>query len=292
MSGLVGESKLDILSGFEPGTAPVATYGEIPASGDVDERTVGVLRFMKDNNLTFPLILKPDVGERGKGVRKVTSNEEIRAYIQEEPGRSIVQAYAPGYEFGVFYYRFPEEETGHIYSVTDKQFPRVVGNGKHTLQRLILDDERAVSMAKHYFKANHGRLFDVPEEGEEVKLIDIGTHSRGAVFLNGKQVLTPELERAFDQISKGFDGFYFGRFDIRTEDLEAFKAGTGFKIVELNGVTSEATHIYDPSNSLLSAYRTLMRQWEIAFEIGHQNRKRGIRPASVIEVLRRALINR
>jgi len=49
------------------------------------------------------------------------------------------------------------------------------------------------------------------------------------------------------------------------------------KIVELNGVTSEATHIYDPKLSLFGAYRVLFEQWRIAFEIGYLNRTRGIR---------------
>src|SRR6266702_3568965 len=57
------------------------------------------------------------------------------------------------------------------------------------------------------------------------------------------------------------------------------------KIVELNGVTSEATHIYDPKLSLFGAYRVLFQQWRIAFEIGDLNRARGIRPASVADLL-------
>jgi hypothetical protein len=63
-------------------------------------------------------------------------------------------------------------------------------------------------------------------------------------------------------------------------------AGRNLKIIELNGVTSEATHIYDPKLSLFDAYRVLFQQWRIAFEIGALNRKRGVRPASV-----RGLVN-
>lgn len=62
-------------------------------------------------------------------------------------------------------------------------------------------------------------------------------------------------------------------------------AGRNLKIIELNGVTSEATHIYDPKLSLFDAYRVLFRQWRIAFEIGNLNRARGIYPASVGELL-------
>jgi len=65
-------------------------------------------------------------------------------------------------------------------------------------------------------------------------------------------------------------------------------AGRNIKIVELNGVTSEATHIYDPRFSLFDAYSVLFRQWRIAFEIGNLNYRRGTRPASVSELINAA----
>ena len=46
-------------------------------------------------------------------------------------------------------------------------------------------------------------------------------------------------------------------------------------------MTSEATHIYDPKNSLFAAYKVLFEQWRIAFEIGAQNLKRGVTPTPV-----------
>ncbi len=288
LGGLVGESKTEILDRLSRPDF-VARYTSIDATEDEERRVQQVLAFMEQTGLGYPVILKPDVGERGKGVFRAHSREDVENYVAEHPERLIAQEYAAGREFGVFYYRFPSEAQGRIYSITDKRFPKIVGDGKHTLHRLILDDERAVCMARHYFKANHDRLFDVPPNGEEVQLIDIGTHARGAVFLDGEHVKTDALEEAFDLISKGFDGFYFGRFDVRTDSVEAFREGKRFKIVELNGVTSEATHIYDPSNTLLDAYRVLMRQWRIAFEIGDQNRRNGYAPATHWNVLRRIL---
>ena len=58
------------------------------------------------------------------------------------------------------------------------------------------------------------------------------------------------------------------------------------RIIELNGVTSESTDIYDPKNSLWAAYRVLFRQWRLAFEIGAANRRRGVRPAGVAGLIR------
>ena len=73
--------------------------------------------------------------------------------------------------------------------------------------------------------------------------------------------------------------------DIRVPSRQDLMAGRNIKIIELNGVTSEATHIYDPKLSLFEAYRVLFRQWRTAFEIGDLNRARGIHPASVADLL-------
>ena len=89
-----------------------------------------------------------------------------------------------------------------------------------------------------------------------------------------------ELGTKIDEICRGFKGFYFGRFDIRAASFEDLRRGENFKIVELNGVTSESTNIYDPRYSLHDAYRILFEQWRLAFEIGEANRKLGAGPAT------------
>ncbi|MEO1576609.1 MAG: hypothetical protein AAFU65_16810, partial [Pseudomonadota bacterium] len=174
--------------------------------------------------------------------------------------------------------RHPEDEIGRIFAITDKRPPSVTGDGQRTLEHLILDDDRAVCMGPTYLARHAERLYDVPAEGERIELIDIGTHSRGCVFLDGQWVETPELAAAIDRVSRSYEGFFFGRYDLRTPDVAAFQRGENFKIVELNGVSSEATSIYDPGNSLLTAYRTLAKQWSLAFDIGAANRQRGAVP--------------
>jgi len=71
---------------------------------------------------------------------------------------------------------------------------------------------------------------------------------------------------------------------VRAPSLAALTAGE-FRVIELNGVGSEATSIYDPSHSLREAYATLCAQWRLAFEIGAENRASGARPARVRELL-------
>ena len=51
----------------------------------------------------------------------------------------------------------------------------------------------------------------------------------------------------------------------RYSDVEKFRAGQDLFIIELNGVTSEATNLYDPTWSLLRAYQLLFKQWHILF---------------------------
>jgi len=57
-------------------------------------------------------------------------------------------------------------------------------------------------------------------------------------------------------------------------------------VIELNGVTSEATSIYDPANGLVDAYGTLFAQWRLAFAIGAENRERGVAPAKISNLAR------
>ncbi len=239
----------------------------------------------------FRVALKPNSGERGKDTFIVKSEPELEKRLAEIKGDSILQEFADGEEFGVFYYRYPNEKTGKIFSITEKVFPKVIGDGVSTLETLILKDERAICLAKSYFSRNEENLEKVLLKGEGYQIIDIGTHSKGCIFLDGTYLKTPELEAKIDEICQRFDGFYFGRFDIRTPSREDFQRGEKLKIIELNGVTSEATSIYDPKNSVFEAWRILCEQWRIAFEIGAQNFAKGAKKTTIRELIKQILTN-
>ncbi len=272
--GVVGESKSDILTQLSA-SGRVPPFIRVPRNAPVDAQLEEVQSFMADRRVDFPLVCKPDMGERGKDVQFVDSEEALCAYLGAAQTDTIVQQYAGGKEFGVFYYRYPGQPGGSIFAITDKRLPAVTGDGRSTLEQLILMDRRAVCQAPMHLDVHRNRLHEIPPEGKRIQLVSVGTHCRGAIFLDGSRYITPALTRAFDDASRHFKGFYFGRYDIRTNDTEAFTAGGDFKILELNGVTSEATHIYDPANTLRNAWSTLMLQWKIAFKIGELNRQRG-----------------
>ena len=118
-----------------------------------------------------------------------------------------------------------------------------------------------------------------------VRLVELGSHCRGAIFLNGGHLETPELLASIDRIAKSHAGFYFGRFDVRASSVAELQAGR-MEVLELNGVSAEATHIYDPSVSVWEAYRVMFRQWRMAFEIGARNREAGAKAMSWRELAR------
>ena len=50
--------------------------------------------------------------------------------------------------------------------------------------------------------------------------------------------------------------FHFGRIDVRfAVAVRRCCAATGFRIIEINGAGSEATHVWDPRTTLREAWR-------------------------------------
>jgi pimeloyl-ACP methyl ester carboxylesterase/membrane protein DedA with SNARE-associated domain len=285
-SGLVYESKGDILSHLQKFGSPVGLFEVIPLEWDLEKKKTCLRGFMRDQSLSYPVVLKPDVGQRGQGVEVISSEEEAMRFFEAQKEDTVAQEFLPGREYGVFYYRYPNEEKGRVFSITDKRLMRVTGNGQSTLERLILTDERAVGMAKFFLEAYRQDLERVIPEGEVYSLTELGTHCRGALFLDGEGLMTPELEEAVDAMSREVEGFHFGRYDIRVPSEADLMAGRNLRIIELNGLTSESTNIYDPKHSLFFAYRTLIEQFRIAFGIAEASIGVGNRPDGLRETFR------
>ncbi|MEM1246321.1 MAG: alpha/beta fold hydrolase [Acidobacteriota bacterium] len=271
--GIVGESKSDILEALGDGPE-LPTWERLPVESQ-NSREERVDSFLHRHGLDFPVVLKPDTGERGDGVVIAKEKAEVRAFCEATPGPALVQQFAPGLEFGVFYVRGPDDAAGRILSVNEKARPEVVGDGCSTLEELILNDPRAVCIQDIYLRENPEAQRVVPAEGEVLPLTEVGAHSRGTLFLDACEHATQELAQALDRVHERSRGIDFGRFDVKVPDVEALRAGTDLKILELNGITSEAAHMYDPKNSLRDAWRILEHQWGVAFEIGEQRRRAG-----------------
>lgn len=282
--GFVGESKSAILDALAGAGDAIARHRLLPATAPVDERFAMLRAFQADHGFGWPVVLKPDAGQRGSGVLVVRGEDEAKAYLAAIGVDCLVQEYVAGVEFGVFYVRHPDAAHGRITSITEKRFVAVDGDGKSTLEELILAHPRAVCMAAVHCARHVDRLNEVLPAGMKWPLGEIGNHARGAVFVDGAEHLSEELLAAIERIARSFDGFYYGRFDVRAPSAADFRAGRRIKVLELNGATSEPTHIYDPSYGLLHAWSQLIRHWRELFAIGAANARAGARTWQIREV--------
>ncbi|MDZ7693836.1 MAG: alpha/beta fold hydrolase [Balneolaceae bacterium] len=286
--GFIGESKSEILQQFQK-SGCVPRYITLEAELNDWEKFVTARDHILDQDWDYPVVLKPDAGQRGEGVCFSRNEEELKGHLEGKNYKLIMQKYIGGQEYGVFYYRYPSEKSGHILSITRKELPTLTGDGESTLEELILKDNDAVTMAKHHFKIHRDHLFDIPGKGEEIQLVKVGTHSRGARFSDASHLATPQLESRIDEVAQCAEGFFFGRLDVKVPSEEELNAGENLKILEVNGVTSETTSIYDSKYSFFDAQKKLMQQWRIAYEIGDQNRAKGQEVPSPIELIRKLL---
>jgi len=286
--GMVGESKFATLRVLQALCPEATAESWLLEGGDASIRVAGLKRILEDHGVEYPFVLKPDVGQRGLGVKRIHTWAEADAYVSRTRVPLVVQRYVPGpFEAGVFYYRFPHESKGRVLAVTEKVFPAVVGDGRRTLEELIRQDHRARWIADRYLKRLGSRRCYVPNPGESVALVATGNHAQGCVFRDGSRWLTPELEARFDEISRKLPGFCIGRFDVRFEAESSFCGGRGFQILELNGASAEATHIYDARHSIGFAYAALFRQWDLVFAIGSAQRSSGVPTTPLWELCRR-----
>ncbi|MTI86694.1 MAG: hypothetical protein FH748_01860 [Balneolaceae bacterium] len=284
--GFIGESKYEILSQIGLQNS-VASFAILRANWDIPQRIQEAHSFMENKELDFPIVLKPDQGQRGEGVLIIKNSQELENHLSELSEDMIIQEFVLGKEFGVFYYRYPNQEKGNIYSITGKNLLTLTGDGNHTLEHLILEDERAVCMAEVHFEEQIDDLYHIPEKGKQIHLVELGTHARGAVFWDATHLKSPELLQQLDKISKSFEGFYFGRYDLKVSTLDQFKAGADIKVIELNGVTSESTNMYDSEYTFVDAISILCKQWKLCFEIGYQNHKRGAETPSITHMVKK-----
>ena len=291
VGGLCGESKRAILDQVPSSERDVlARYTSVLT--DNTDATADVLaaeQALAAAGLDYPLVAKPDIGCNGSGVRLLASRSDLSRYLREFPRNCTVllQELIPDEgEAGLFYIRHPGAQHGYLSSVTLKQPPFVVGDGHSTLRQLILADPRAGRVSQLYLPRLAQRLHEIPRQGEHVRLVFVGNHCKGSLFRNGIDVATEALSGRVDELARALPEFYFGRIDVRFTSLSALARGEGFRVIEINGVGSEPTHIWDPATRLREAWHAQFFHYGAAFRIGAANRCQGAKPASVMTVWR------
>lgn len=216
----------------------------------------------------YPVILKPDVGCVGKGICKLDSEADIRTRAHLISGDYIAQKFTPlEEEYGVFYIRYRDKP--RITGINKKHFPEITGNGKDSLINLAMAHPR---FSEHwntflqYFDHQH-----VPDSGETIRLSFIGSHTMGCKFTDETMLLTPDLEREVFRIFADQPGYNFGRIDIKTASPQALQDGY-FTLIEVNGVASLPTHMFDPKYSITKAYRIFFEHAASLARIAREHR--------------------
>lgn len=270
-SGNGSESKFTSIQLIPKAYKPVSIL--IKAKGAISK----TLLLIEQHNIDYPLIIKPNVGFRGLLVNKINTKNELLCYLKKHQSLNLIIQEYISYknECGIFYYRIPNEKKGHITSITLKKYLTVIGDGTSTLKELILKDDRA----KRYFvfleKIHRDNLNFILKREEKKILNVIGNHSKGTQFINGNHLITPELETAIDSIIQQIPNWYYGRLDLKYATIEDLIALTNFKILEFNGIISEPTHIYDPTNSTyFEALKEIRKHWKILYQIASLNHKK------------------
>ena len=292
LAGMVGESKSAVLklAGKQAAShiAPFICLQNNHAE-PVRERVGRALEKIKQANIDFPLIAKPDIGCRGAGVRIIHNRRALKDYLIQFPDGAkllLQKKIKHEAEAGIFYIRYPGQSRGKIFSITLKYAPYVNGDGVHSLQHLIEKDPRASKIAEIYFNRHRESLQQIIADKMAFRLAFAGSHCRGSIFRNGNAHITPALSHAFDEITADIKDFYYGRFDVRFESIAQLKQGHAFTILEINGAASEATHIWDKNSSLAEVYRTLFYQYKTLFRIGSINRRNGHKLPSILQLFK------
>lgn len=286
--GMVGEGKLEYFESMgDVGKNFLPSYVGIMVSGNNSlEKT---LHHMRDHNLDFPVVAKPNLGWCGYGVRKITSLMELENYLKGFPvGETVVlQKYLPqASEAGLYYVRNPDEERGRVTGITLRYFPQVTGDGIHTIRQLMVADLRLQRVVNNKL---HKPEFDpelIPAQGEKIRLSVIGSTRVGGLYRDGSDYITQKLSDTVDAIARDMNQFYVGRFDVRFNSLEELQGGKGFMIMEVNGSGAESVHAWDPKYSIIQSYRIIFAKQRLIFKLGSLQRRKGHKPIGWRELAR------
>ncbi len=278
--GFLNESKKDIHALMPTHLFPRTLHFKL---GDDSQTAINLL---KEQEFHFPLIGKPDIGGRGRGVKTLQTEEDVKRYFETTKVDFHIQEFVtfPN-EIGIFYYHLPEQEKGKISGIVSKEFLSVTGDGANNIRTILSRDKRAVMYISALENMYEDYLNTVLTKGEKKILVPYGNHARGAKFLDHSSLIDQQLTDTIDSICKQVDHFYYGRLDIKYLNWEDLKQGKNLSIIEINGAGSEPTHMYDPSHNLFFAWKEIIRHWVILNKISRANHKKGFKYLSFKEGL-------
>lgn len=203
--GVMGESKFGILKAMPGKYLPKTVFiaGGSPYCS--------IIHSLTSAGLIYPLVMKPDVGERGKDVEIIRDEPSLKSYLADKAFDLIAQEYINyDLEFGMLYHRMPGSSKGEVTSVVQKGFLTVTGDGTSALRELISGSVRASGRQEYLYNKFADQLEKVLPLGHRMRLEPIGNHCRGTIFYNANHLINPLLHDVFNRISLDIEGFFMG----------------------------------------------------------------------------------
>ncbi|MBX2889108.1 MAG: hypothetical protein KF829_10720 [Ferruginibacter sp.] len=269
--GMEGETKEEMYNHLPEGTFPKSVF--IEHEFGFDE----VMRRIEKAGITFPLVVKPNVGMMGYMFRKVQNWEELEKYHHAINTKYVVQHLVDfPLEVGLFYYRMPDSNHGTISGLLTKTPPYIIGDGVNNIEQL-LDKHEGVRFKRDELKRKHSSyLAAILPFGERFFLSDASNRTQGGDLKSIHSEIDERLVAVMDKISIFSNSFFYGRYDIKCKSIEDLKEGKNFYILEFNGSGSGVQQIFGNGYSLFKAVSIIAHHWKMMYRISNFNLKRGI----------------
>ena len=269
--GMMFESKWDIFKIIPKQYYPTTLL--IKANENMEH----IITTIYGARMKFPMVAKPDRGERGWCVEILKSVTDLENYVSKYPIDFLLQQYIDyPIELSIFYYRHPTTANGIITSVTCKEYLKITGDGNATLLDLIKANDRAFLQLKKLQQTTTIDFNKILGKGETQVLVPFGNHIRGALFLDYCHIIDDQLTAVVNNLCSQIDGFYFGRFDLKCSSIEALKEGKQFSILELNGSGAEPAHIYQPGFSYFKGQQVIVAHYKMMYDAAKANHEKGV----------------
>lgn len=237
-----------------------------------------IIKQLKEKNISYPLIVKPEIGGQGILFRKINNETELKNYHRLVPVEYFIQEFIRyPIEVSLFYYRYPGESKGVITGFLKKIPMQVTGDGVHTVEELIMSNAKTAKRIDEIRNKHADNLKKVLAENEKYMLSHAANHNRGARFIDLKKEIDDSLVKILDDISISINDFFYGRYDIMCSSIEEMKQGKNFVILEYNGCGAEPNHFYDTGYTLINAWREILKHWKVLFRISKLNNASGIK---------------
>ena len=267
LGGFANDSKFSIINNipfeFKPKTILISKKDNID----------NLKNKIQDEDFSFPLFAKPDIGEGGFLANKINSWEDLLLYHSKHNMDYLVQEFVH-YPLELSILIHNAEGEFKISSITERKHLSITGDGYSNLEKLLYKNKKSLFRFKNIIKHCHNQLNIIIEKGKEHQPTSMGNFYYGATFVERPELLTKSVLYFFEILNTKINLFNYARYDIMCNSIEDFLQGK-MKILEINGVKGEPIHIYDRKYSLYQAYKEIFKHWGFIMKISKRNIKDG-----------------